>query len=104
MERRRHQRIIVRKLTVDASDGIGFLQGDVTDISKCGLRVSDLQRRKIGQPSRMTFVISGQGEHFKMTVKPRWCILQGASKSIGAEIVEPSLSWAKFITSFEPGE
>lgn len=102
MEKRRYPRIIMENLAVDASDGVGFLQGTVADISRFGVCVTNLQQRKSGQPARMTFVISGQGENFKMTVRPRWSVLEGAGKSVGAEIVDPPLRWTEFIMNFEP--
>ena len=102
MEKRRYQRIRIRNLQVDASDGVGFLQGAVVDASRFGISVTDLQRRKGGPPAKMTFIVSGQGENFKMMVRPRWSIVQGAGKSVGAEIIDPPRRWTEFIMTFEP--
>ena len=101
MEKRRSQRIPIKNLAVDAYDGLGFLQGMVANVSRFGICVTNLQRRK-GQPWKMTFIVSGRGKNFKMTVKPRWTIAQGASKSVGAEILELPSGWAEFVMSFEP--
>ena len=92
----------IRNLAVDASDGVGFLQGAVVDASRFGICVTDLQRRKGGPPAKMTFIVSGQGENFKMTVRPRWSFIQGAGKSVGAEIIDPPRGWTEFIMKFEP--
>lgn len=102
MEKRRHQRISVHNLSVDASDGVGFLQGAVADVSRFGIGVTNLQRRKGGQPPRMTFVVSGQGASFKMTVRPKWSIIQGAGKAVGAEIIDPPHRWAEFVKRIQP--
>ena len=102
MEKRRYQRLRISNLSVDASDGVGFLQGAVVDASRFGIGVSDLQRRKGGPPTRMTFIVSGRGENFKITVRPRWSIAQGAGKSVGAEIIDPPRRWTEFIMKFEP--
>lgn len=101
MEKRRHQRLQIENLAVDASDGVGFLQGSVADASRCGVCVSDLQRRKGGDPARMTFVIHGRGKNFKITVRPKWSVTQGAGKTVGAEILDPPGLWTQFVMSFE---
>lgn len=101
MEKRRYQRIRMRNLQVDASDGVGFLQGAVVDASRSGISVAHLQRRRGGQPMTMTFIVSGQRENFKMIVRPRWSIVHGAGKSVGVEIIDPPRRWTEFIMKFE---
>jgi hypothetical protein len=101
MEKRRHQRLAMKKLTVDASDGIGFLQGMVSDVSRSGVSVLGFQRRKSQDPATMTFVVSGLGENFKMTVRPKWSVLQGAGKAVGTEIINPPAHWTEFVIQCE---
>ena len=103
VDKRSYQRILMRNLAVDAYDGVGFLQGTVSDVSRFGICVTGLQRRRGGQPEKMTFVVSGEGKNFKMTVSPRWSVVQGAGKFVGALILDPPLSWTEFVMSFEPG-
>ncbi len=101
MEKRKCQRIPLRNLAVDAYDGLSFLQGIVANVSRFGICVTGFQRRK-RQPEKMTFIVSGQGKNFKMKVRPRWSIAQGASKVVGAEIVDPPSAWTEFVMDCEP--
>lgn len=102
MEKRRHMRIDMNSLTVDASDGNGFFQGIVSDASRFGLCLSDLPKKIMSNVSHLTVVVSGQGHHFKMQAKPKWSTNDSAMKSFGVEILDPPLSWIKFIKNFEP--
>jgi hypothetical protein len=97
MEKRNYPRIPLRNLTVDASDGIGFSQGKISDISKFGVCMIDLPESFYGEANRMTAIITGRGKYFKMTVRPRWSTTDGVSQSVGAEIIDPPSSWTNFV-------
>ena len=49
MEKRNHQRISIKNLSVDASDGFGFFHGSISDASRFGIRVTDLQKKLEGR-------------------------------------------------------
>lgn len=102
MEKRIHPRIPLRNLSVDASDGFGFSQGRIADVSRHGLCMTDLPESLNGQASKMIAIIRGQGKNFKMTVRPKWSTTDGASQSVGAEIVNPPRDWMELIRKFEP--
>jgi hypothetical protein len=102
MEHRKHQRIELKNYCVDAADGGGFFQGGVGDVSKFGVSLLGLSPRINVGAKKMTIVVSGQGNNFRMNVRPRWTKTDGASKSIGAEILNPSLGWTVFVMSLEP--
>jgi hypothetical protein len=102
MEKRIHPRIPLRNLSVDASDGFGFSQGRIADVSRLGLCMTDLPDSLNGQVNKMIAIIRGQGKNFKMTVRPKWSTTDGASQSVGVEIVNPSGDWMEFIRRFEP--
>lgn len=102
MEKRNHPRIAFKNLSVDASDGVGFFQGIISDASRFGVCVTGLPKRLNDKAKKMTVVISGQGENFKMSVRPRWSTNDGAGKSIGAEILTAPWGWTEFIMKFEP--
>lgn len=104
MEKRNHQRIAIKNLFVDASDGVGFFHGVISDASRFGVCVTDLQKKMDGNVKRMTVIVSGQGRHFKMNVRPKWSTYDGISKSIGAEILNAPWGWTEFIMKFEPKE
>lgn len=89
-------------LTVDVSDGVGFFQGLVSDISRFGMCLTDLPKRLNGAARKMTVVVSWKGEHFKMDVRPRWFTEDGAGKYVGVEITNAPWSWTEFVMKFEP--
>jgi hypothetical protein len=102
MEHRKHQRIELKHYCVDAADGGGFFQGVVGDVSKFGLSLLGLSTRINLGAKKMTIVVSGQGNNFRMNIRPRWTKTDGASKSIGAEILDPPWGWTEFVMSLEP--
>jgi hypothetical protein len=102
MEKRNHPRIALKNFSVDASDGVGFFQGVISDASRFGLCITDLPKRLNGQAQKMKIIISGPGRNFKMTVRPRWSTDDDGGKSVGAEILNPPWGWTEFIMKFEP--
>ncbi len=102
MEKRHHPRVEIQNISVDASDGVGFFHGVISDASRFGVRVTDLQKKMDGKVQKITVVVSGHGHHFKMNVRPRWSTYNGISKSIGAEILNAPWGWTEFIMKFEP--
>lgn len=102
MEKRIYPRIPLRNLSVDTSDGFGFSQGRIADVSRLGLCMTDLPESLNGQVNKMIAIIRGQGKNFKMTVRPKWSTTDGTSQSVGVEIVNPPVAWMEFIRRFEP--
>jgi len=102
MEKRRHPRMMIKNFSVDISDGVGFFQGMVFDISRFGVGISELPKRIDGSAKKMTVVISGRGENFKMKVRPKWYTHGGVTKSIGAEIINAPWGWTEFVMDLEP--
>ena len=103
MDKRRHQRITLKNLSVDVYDGHRFFSGIVSDVSRFGFCINDLPKNLYEDVKKMTVVISGQGKHFKMTVKPRWSARDNLTKSVGAEILDAPWDWIDFVMDFEPG-
>jgi hypothetical protein len=102
MEKRHHPRVEIKNISVDASDGVGFFHGVISDASRCGVCVTDLQKKMDVEVKQITVVVSGHGQHFKMNVRPRWSTHNGLNKSIGAEILNAPWGWTEFIMKFEP--
>lgn len=103
MEHRKHPRLSVDSLEVDISDGKGFFCGTIDNISRSGLSVSGLPPRLDGKAEILTAIINGQGEVFKMFLKPRWEHEEKETKSVGLEIESSSWGWAEFVMKFEEG-
>lgn len=89
MKQRNHPRLEIKNLSVDASDGVGFFQGMISDVSRFGVCLTDLPKKLNGKAKIMTVVVSGQGKNFKMSVRPRWSNIDGNGRSVGAEILNP---------------
>ena len=104
MENRKYQRIDMDSLNADISDGKGMYTGKVENISRSGISVTDLPLDMDSKSDIITAIISGEGEHFKMFLKPRWDIVEGENKSIGLEIESCSWGWSEFVVQFEPKE
>lgn len=102
MEQRNHPRLEIKNLSVDASDGVGFFQGMISDVSRFGVCLTDLPKKLTGKAKIMTVVVSGQGKNFKMSVRPRWSNIDGNGRSVGAEILNPPWGWTEFIMQYEP--
>jgi hypothetical protein len=102
MEKRQHLRVAKDNLSVDVAYGTGFFRGLVSDISRFGVCITDLSKQLDGDVGKMTIVVSGQGEHFKMNVRPRWYTHGGARKSVGVEIMNIPWGWTEFVMNFEP--
>jgi hypothetical protein len=91
----------IKNLWADVSDGKGFFSGIVTDLSRFGLRMTDLPA-KLDNNQRLSIVISGHGRNFKMLVKPRWAEKASTQKSVGVEIVNAPWGWTEFVMQMEP--
>jgi hypothetical protein len=101
MEKRRHQRMTINNLWADVSDGKGFYSGMVTDLSRFGLRLTDLPLR-CDTSQRLSIVVSGQGKNFKMLARPCWTKKDSTQKIVGVEIMNASWGWTEFVMSHEP--
>ncbi len=102
MEKRKFQRMAMCDLSVDISDGVGSFPGVVSDVSRFGIGLKDLPKKINMEAKRMTVVISGQGGHFKMYVRPKWSVAKGLEKDIGVEISNAPWGWTEFVMGFEP--
>lgn len=102
MEKRKFPRMTMENLSVDVSDGMGVFPGVVADVSRFGFAMMDLPKRIDANVKRMTVVISGNGGHFKMNVRPRWSTREGLRKAVGVEITSAPWGWTEFVMGFEP--
>ena len=102
MEKRRHQRMAVNNLLVDISDGWRVFSGTVSDVSRFGLKIDDVPKKLDERAKKLSLVVSGNGQNFKMKARPRWANRQTISKMIGIEIVNAPWGWTEFVMDFEP--
>lgn len=90
----------INGLSADVSSGKGFYSGKVTDLSRFGLRLTDL-RLKCDTNQRLSIVVSGQGKNFKILARPCWTKTDRTRKSVGVEIMNASWGWTEFVISLE---
>lgn len=102
MEKRAHDRTVLTDFSFDAYDGVGFFRGNIADVSRFGICMTDLPRKMKSGKLRIKIIVTGQGKSFKMQVMPKWASDKGCGKTLGAEILSPPLGWAEFIISLEP--
>ena len=102
MDKRRHPRMAVDGLTVDLSDGRGFFNGTVGDLSRFGLLVENVPKRLDEMAPIYSVIVSGRGHNFKMKARLRWSVRQSISKKVGIEILKASWGWTEFVMQFEP--
>lgn len=101
MEHRKYPRVTVQSLMADISDGKGFYIGMIENISRFGLQVSDLSKQLDSNAEILTAIINGQGENFKMFLKPRWEVVDGKRKRVGLEIESCSWGWTDYVMALE---
>ncbi len=101
MEHRKYPRVAVNTLMADISDGKGFFIGSIDNISRFGLQVSDIPKQLDSNAEILTAIINGQGENFKMFLKPRWEVINGQKKRVGLEIESCSWGWTDYVMGLE---
>jgi hypothetical protein len=104
MGNRVYRRVEVQGFNADISDGKGFFPGVISNVSRFGIRMSDLPKRVDEKANRMTVVVSGRGKNFKMLVRPKWAELEGSRKIVGFEIINTPFEWTDFVMNLEPKE
>ena len=102
MENRKCPRVAMKNITVEVSDGVGVFSGNVPNLSRSGLYITDLPKKVNEAAKIMTVVVSGHRQFFKMNVKPKWSTADNFTKCIGVQIVNISVDWTKFIMRIEP--
>jgi len=68
-KQRNHPQLEIKNLSVDASDGVGFFQGVISDVSRFGVCLTDLPKKLNGKAKIMTVVVNGQGKNSKMSAR-----------------------------------
>ena len=102
MERRNYPRIKIDNLLIDIYDGKRFFRGKATDISRTGLCMEELPKHLKAETRKLTVVVSGERDHFRLVVTPRWYVNGSQVNSIGAEILSFSLRWENLVSRLEP--
>lgn len=102
MENRVYTRIATRGISADLSDGVGCYQGLVTNISRYGVCIQDIPVKLDTDVKRLTAIVSGQGQNFKMLIRPQWTTADRLNRRIGGEILNSPYGWLDFVINKEP--
>jgi hypothetical protein len=87
----------IANIEADVSDGSGFFNGIVQDISRFGLAIKNIPNRLDNSADIYSVILDGPGTHFKLLVRPVWEIDDGANKTIGAQIENSPWTWTEFV-------
>lgn len=102
MEKRRHPRMDNLQLTADISDGERFFSGELTNLSRFGLCLDGIPSKIDHTARRMSVVLSGNGENFKLLTRPCWSWEEGRVTMLGLEILKAPWGWTEYVLGLEP--
>lgn len=98
--RREFQRVDIKGLRADISDGLASYSGRVTNISSHGLCLRDLPEKLSDSRALLSVVVQGDIENYRMVARPRWTSVQkNKDKTLGVEIASAPTGWQKFVSS-----
>jgi len=102
MEKRRYDRIPVKNIAADISDGIGFFSANVSNISEVGMLIEDVPSRINHHAKNLSVVVSANGKNFKFLAHPRWVEKSRSTKILGLKIQDPERGWHIFVSKLKP--
>jgi len=89
--------MVINNIEADISDGKGFYNGVVLDVSRFGIQITNIPQRLDSSADIYSVIIDGPGIHFKLLARPIWEVVNGSSKTIGAQIENSPWTWAEFV-------
>ncbi|SDO79371.1 PilZ domain-containing protein [Desulforhopalus singaporensis] len=102
MDRRHYPRITVADVQTDISDGKGFVQGTVENISRSGLLIDDIPGKIDSQCSKFFLVVNCGRKSCKLSVIPKWIHRSGSKARMGVKILDAPWEWFKYVMDLEP--
>ena len=102
MNKRKQERYLVEDITSSLADAHFCFSGMVEDVSRTGIRISNLPQKFDDSVGICICVIEAQGKNFKIEVEPRWTNDSGFLKEVGFKITNPPWNWTAFIRKYEP--
>jgi hypothetical protein len=84
------------------SDGRFFFEGAVTNVSKSGIKVSEIPKQFDPGAGQCTAIVVGQGKNIKLLVCPCWYTEDGLHKEVGFKILSSPTEWALFLSEIAP--
>jgi hypothetical protein len=104
MNKRRYQRVEVKKLVANLSDGVNSFSGTVSNISRLGVLFNDFRQRPNTLKNRLLITISAKSKDFKLQVEPKWVSRKKSENKMGLAIINPPFDWTVFAMIYEPAD
>lgn len=102
MNKRQHQRVEVKKLVAQLSDGVHSFSGTVSNISRSGVLFDDCPQGPKIKENKFIITIFAKMKDFKMQVEPKWVGMNISGNKIGLAIINPPFDWTMFAMICEP--
>jgi len=102
MSKRRHQRIEVKNIVANLSNGVDFFSGTVNDVSRAGMSLADVPKELYDWGKELSITVSAKGRDYKMLVVPKWLSKNYSETRMGLVILDAPLDWTIFILNYEP--
>jgi len=102
MNKRRHQRVEVKKLVAKLSDGVNSFSGTVSNISRLGILFDDFHQGPDTTEHKFLITISAKSKDFKLQVEPKWVGRIKSANKMGLAIINPPFDWTVFAMICEP--
>ena len=101
MKKNRENRVAVQLAT---TIGVGnfMFEGMVANISRNGLKVTDLPMRFNPTDKDISTIIATPQGNFRMAVRPTWVKESGHSQDVGFEILSFRDSWMELLDKLDP--
>jgi hypothetical protein len=77
------------------ADGKKIIKTNVENISTGGFEITILPKSFLAEKNTYVAVISGEGKHYKMLVKPCWQKKEGRNMNIGFKILDAPWEWVE---------
>ena len=92
----REQRIDAEMVSA-FSDGVNIFRGLVSNISKTGIKVTNITIKFLPATQKYPTVVSTNEQKFKFMILPVWFNQTGRKLEIGFKIVSPPVGWISYI-------
>jgi hypothetical protein len=104
MEQRAYNRFNTVDMKIDISDKVGSITGNVKDVSRYGVCVTNMPRKLFTHKNGVTAIISMREKRFRLQLIPQWEKQSGLSMVTGAIIDDAPSDWTKMVMLLEREE
>lgn len=97
-EKRKTDRIDVKHMRADISDGLGTCSGLVENVSRMGLCIKNVPESLSISNALLSVVVRDQDTSYRVVARPRWEQWHPSGvKTIGAELASYPKNWNAFV-------